>query len=227
VDIPTWLEILDYTLTDGAGVKHAVRGHSYIMTAEEIIARRDYIKQVWNAVVKTNSEGMTPDQILTRIPLENFEYITKQFQRKLEDLKRQHERIVKGYWRQLQGKLFATEILLNIWFGSDLDSLINKYKSMTSNRDKYYFDEDSVNSFAYALIEEGNSGKAWELLNIHLVIFPESARAHSLLGDAYMADGKREEGIKAYTKALSINPSDKAIKGKLEKAKASKKLQVS
>ncbi len=223
VDIPGWIKVLDRILTDGAGVKHAARGHSYIMTGEEIATRRDYIKQIWNAVINANSEGLTPDDILPKLPLENYEFLIRQYQRKPEELKNQHERVVIGFWRQLQDKEFAAEILMDAYLGSSLDSAIEIYKGMFPNRDKYYFDENMVNSFAQMLLSEGDAGKAVELLKVHSIIFSESARVHSLLGDALMADGKRDEAIKAYTKAISINPTSKAIKDKLEKAKILKK----
>jgi predicted negative regulator of RcsB-dependent stress response len=181
------------------------------------------IKQIWNAVTKANSEGLTPDDILPKLPLEDYEYLARQYEGKSEELKNQHERIVTGFWRQLQGKEFAAEILMNAYMESSLDTVIEKYKSLISEKDKYYFDENMVNSFARGLLNEGAAGKAVELLKIHAVAFPESAQVHSFLGDALLADGKREEAIKAYTKALSLNPSSKAMKEKLEKAKSSKK----
>ncbi len=218
-NVPGWIQVLDQVLMDGAGVKHAVRGHSYIMTSEEITARRDYIKQVWGRVVKADSEGLTPDKILPMLPLKNYEFLTQQYQSKPEELENQHKRIVTGFWRQLQGKQFATEILLNAYVESSLDAAIEEYKSMISERDRYYFDEDIVNSFVMALLSEGATEKALELLKVHALIFPESAQVHSFFGDALMAEGKKEEAIKAYEKALSINPANKAAKEKLDKAK--------
>lgn len=223
VDVPGWINALDQILSDGAGVKHAVRGHSYIMTGEEIKSRRDYIKKIWDTVTKANAEGLTPDKIIPKLPLENYAYLTQQYQRKPEDLKNQHERIITGFWRQLQDKDFATEILMKIQMESGLDAVVEKYKSLVSNGEKYYFDEGIVNSFAQGLLREGGAVKALEILKVNAVVFPDSAQVQSLLGDAFMADGKREEAIKAYSKALSLNPSDKVIKEKLEKAKSSKK----
>lgn len=223
VDIPEWIQTLDQILLDGAGVKHAVRGHSYIMTGEEIKARRDYLKQVWNSVVKANSEGLTPDDILPKLPLENYEYLTHQFKRKPEELKSQHERIITGFWRQLQDKEFATEILMKVHIESGLDAAVEKYMSLVSEKEKYYFDENIISNFVRGLLREGATGKAMELLKIHVVMFPDSARVHSLFGDALLAEGKKEEAIKAYIKALSLNPNDKGIQDKLEKAKATKK----
>ncbi len=189
------------------------------MTGEEITARRDYIKKVWSSVVKANSEGLTPDRILPMLPLKNYEFLTQQFQSKPEELENQHERIITGFWRQLQDKEFATEILMNAYVESSLDSAIEEYKDMISERDRYYFDENIVNSFVVGLLREGATDKALELLKVHVLIFPESAQVHSFLGDALMAEGKKEEAIKAYEKALSINPNNKVVKEKLDKAK--------
>jgi glyoxylase-like metal-dependent hydrolase (beta-lactamase superfamily II) len=223
VDIPRWLNALDQILQDGAGVEHAVRGHSYIMTGEEIVARRDYIKQVWDAVTQANSEGLTPDEIIPKLPMEDFGYLIQQYQRKPEELKNYHERIITGFWRQLQNKAFATEILLESQIESGLEAAIEKYKSLASQKEKYYFDESIVNAFAQGLLRSGETLKAQGLLKVHVSVFPDSAQAHSLLGDVLMTDGKIEEAIDAYEKAHSLAPSDNVIKGKLEKAKASKK----
>ncbi|MDH5384447.1 MAG: MBL fold metallo-hydrolase [Candidatus Aminicenantes bacterium] len=217
VDVPGWINTLDRIMEEGQGVKHAVRGHSYVMNYEEVKVRRDYIKQIWDAVKDKNAQGQTPEDIIPQLPLENFNYITKLYQRKPEQLKSQHERIITGFWRQLQGRRFATEILARINRESGMEVAIKEFKNMINEKEKFFFNEGIVNSYASMLVEEGDIKNALELYRLNAVIFPESAEIYSGMGDAFQIAGNMDAAVKAYKKALELDPEDKRTAEKLKK----------
>jgi glyoxylase-like metal-dependent hydrolase (beta-lactamase superfamily II) len=222
VDVTSWIRVLDRVLEEGKGVRHAVRGHSYILTHEEIKARRDYIYQIWTAVKKANAEDLSPEQIFPRLPLKDFEYITGMYERDLEELKNQHERIITGFWRQLQGRKFATEILARILRAEGMDETVKKFRTIVSEKEKYFFNENIVNIYAGMMVQEGAIKNALELYRLNAIVFPESADIYSGMGDAHLANNDNEAALKAYQRALELDPENNEIKKKLERVKSSK-----
>jgi glyoxylase-like metal-dependent hydrolase (beta-lactamase superfamily II) len=103
-DISLWLQVLDAVLAEPDELKHAVRGHTEILSREEIVATRDYMKELWAGIRACNDEGLSLDAIQQRFPLERFSYITKTKHQDETELLRQHTTIVQGFWRQLQNK---------------------------------------------------------------------------------------------------------------------------
>jgi tetratricopeptide (TPR) repeat protein len=48
---------------------------------------------------------------------------------------------------------------------------------------------------------------AIEIFKLNVEYYPASSNVYDSLGDAYEAAGRKEEAIKAYEKALSIDPN--------------------
>ncbi len=75
------------------------------------------------------------------------------------------------------------------------------------NHQQNGFNLQPISSIVSDLISLRRTYEATAFAQLGTEIFPESAQAHMLLGDAFRADGQEEEAIKSYARALLINPS--------------------
>jgi hypothetical protein len=66
--------------------------------------------------------------------------------------------------------------------------------------------EVELNAYGYQLLGQGKSDKAIEILTIVTQRFPKSANAWDSLGEAYATKGDKDNAIKSFKKALSLNP---------------------
>ncbi|MBE0664959.1 MAG: tetratricopeptide repeat protein, partial [Candidatus Aminicenantes bacterium] len=82
-----------------------------------------------------------------------------------------------------------------------------------------YFDESSINSFAYELLNSGKTEEAIMVFGLNVKIFPESANAFDSLAEAYMKNGQKELAVKNYEKTLALDPGNTNAQKMLEKLK--------
>jgi tetratricopeptide (TPR) repeat protein len=66
--------------------------------------------------------------------------------------------------------------------------------------------EAELNVYGYQLLGNGQHDKAIEILKVNTERFPKSANAWDSLGEAYATKGDKDNAIKSFKKALSLNP---------------------
>ncbi len=92
--------------------------------------------------------------------------------------------------------------------GRDLSVFIKKYREFKANPQRRFINTESpLNQFGYQLLNAGRIDEAIEIFKLNVEYYPNSANVYDSLGDAYQAAGKKDEAVKAYEKALSINPN--------------------
>ena len=90
----------------------------------------------------------------------------------------------------------------------DIVEFVPKYKAFKANpKGKFVDSEAAMNRFGYALIEKQRVADAIEIFKLNVEAYPKSANVYDSLGDAYQAAGRKEEAIKSYEKALTIDPN--------------------
>ncbi len=90
----------------------------------------------------------------------------------------------------------------------DLSEFIARYKSFKSETKHRYVDtEGLINRLGYNLLQSNQVAAAVEVFKLNVEAYPNSANAYDSLGDALAAAGRKEEAIKSYEKALSIEPN--------------------
>jgi hypothetical protein len=72
---------------------------------------------------------------------------------------------------------------------------------------RYLNVESDVNRLGYDLLRRNRSAEAVEVFKLNSRLHPASANVFDSLGDGLAAAGNKDEAIKAYMKALSIDPS--------------------
>lgn len=92
--------------------------------------------------------------------------------------------------------------------GRDLSVFIKKYREFKANPQRRFINTESpLNQFGYQLLNARRIDEAIEIFKLNVEYYPNSANVYDSLGDAYQAAGKKDEAVKAYEKALSINPN--------------------
>lgn len=90
----------------------------------------------------------------------------------------------------------------------DITGFIKKYREFKANPQRRFISTESpINQFGYFLLGAKRVDEAIEIFKLNVEYYPNSANVYDSLGDAYQAAGRKEEAIKAYEKALSIDPN--------------------
>lgn len=98
----------------------------------------------------------------------------------------------------------AARILETEGLQQSLDFLTELSKG---NHQQNGFSLSPINTIVSQLIGLHRTYEAIAFAKLGVRLFPESAPAYMLLGDAYRADQQEEEAIRSYARALLINPS--------------------
>ena len=83
--------------------------------------------------------------------------------------------------------------------------LFEKLRADPQNR--LTFEERDCNTLGYQLLGRGRTEDAIRIFQLTVKVYPNSANAYDSLGEAYVRAGNRELAIKAYEKALAIDPA--------------------
>lgn len=91
-----------------------------------------------------------------------------------------------------------------------IDSAIAGYHRLKNSNEAsgYNFTESELNSLGYYLLRSKRIQDAIDIFLLNTKEYPESANTHDSLGEAYMADGKKESAIASYRRSLELNPNN-------------------
>jgi len=95
-----------------------------------------------------------------------------------------------------------------------VEAAIKQYRELKENHPKSYdFGPRQLNSLGYQLLGMERVKDAIEIFKLNIEVYPKNANCHDSLGEAYMANGDKENAIKHYEKALELDPKmESAIK---------------
>lgn len=104
--------------------------------------------------------------------------------------------------------------------GRDISEFIKKYREFRANPQHRFINTESpLNQFGYFLLNNKKVNEAIEIFKLNVESYPNSANVYDSLGDALQTAGKKEEAIKSYEKALSIDPNYPSAAESLKKLK--------
>lgn len=104
--------------------------------------------------------------------------------------------------------------------GRDLSVFTKKYREFKTNPQRRFINtEADINRFGYFLLNAKRLDEAVEIFKLNVEYYPNSANVYDSLGDALQAAGKKDEAIRAYEKALSIDPNYPSSLENLKKLK--------
>jgi hypothetical protein len=96
-----------------------------------------------------------------------------------------------------------------------MDSVYRAYRA--DPRHRYASTEDSLNALGYALLQEGRGDAAVDVFSLNTEAFPGSANAYDSRGEALATVGDTAAAIRAYERAVRLDP---ALPGAAEKLRA-------
>lgn len=100
------------------------------------------------------------------------------------------------------------EIAMELFQANDLKSFRAKALEFKNNPANFYQSiEADINSFGYRLVSLKKMEEALDMFKLNVELYPDSVNAYDSLGEFYASAGNREEAIKAYEKALKIDPT--------------------
>jgi hypothetical protein len=136
-----------------------------------------------------------------------------------EDYRSSRDPILQAVFDYIPGSTIA-DIIAEASTQNDIVEFSKKYREFKTNpKNKYTDTEAQTNRFGYVLMQKQKANEAIEVFKLNAESYPESANVHDSLGDAYQAAGKKDEAIKSYEKALSIDPKYPSALDALKKLK--------
>jgi tetratricopeptide (TPR) repeat protein len=136
-----------------------------------------------------------------------------------EDYRNSRDPMLQAVFDYVPGSTMA-DIIAEAAKQNDVAGFVKKYREFKANpKNKFADTEAQINRFGYALLQRQKAGEAIEVFKLNVESYPESANVYDSLGDAYRAAGKKDEAVRSYEKALSINPQMPSSIDSLKKLK--------
>lgn len=106
-------------------------------------------------------------------------------------------------------ELSARVKLEAVYKKSGLEAMKLEYnKMMTADKNKYFFEENTLIEFGYHLMQDKEFDGAIKVFGIVTEKFPNSSNAFDSLGEAYMKASKKRLAIENYEKSLKLDPQN-------------------
>lgn len=126
--------------------------------------------------------------------------------------------ILQGAEAEMPRKSLAIA-LLPVFAKDGVAAGLNKYKELKTD-ETYELNEADLNRTGYSLLQNGKVKEAIEVFKINVAEFPDSWNTYDSLGEAYMADGQKDNAIANYEKSIEMNPENTNGKEMLAKLRA-------
>lgn len=122
------------------------------------------------------------------------------------------QKTLKEYYRSLDiGPLQERKTLLEyLKKDTSNDEIIRIYKTQDPNDPKMIVAEDSeqvLNRYGYYLLEQSKTNEALKIFELNKELYPTSPNAHDSYGEGLLILGDTINAIKAYKKALELDPA--------------------
>ena len=114
-------------------------------------------------------------------------------------------------------KQSAARMLGKLIIEKGLSEALKEFEAIKENKTDYQLAENDMNNLGYFFLQQGKVKEAIEVFKLNVAAFPESFNVYDSLGEAYMADGDKENAIINYKKSLELNPNNINGKKILEK----------
>ena len=207
LDVQRWIDVFEEILEGEDRVDKVIWGTNEVWSREEALTRLDYIRRLWAAVSRAESEGKTLAQIQDELSLEKGFAFVKDMDiyrdRGEEWVLPQHRSHVRVFY--LQHKKMASDIIMK-----GIDGPIAKAvgKARKERGRGLYFDETTINEIGYDLINAARYDDAVEVLSLNTEVFPESPNVWDSLAEALMKNGDRKKAAEYYRKVLELDPGN-------------------
>jgi polyisoprenoid-binding protein YceI len=113
-----------------------------------------------------------------------------------------------------QGKKSIGAAFLEIVDHDGVDAALRKYPELAKDTATYFLSPNQLVIVGRKLLQRGNKKEGLAVLKMNADLYPDSARAFDALGDACVENGDREAAVRAFRRAVQLDPQDTgAIEG--------------
>ncbi len=209
-DLPRWLSVFDYILSDKEDIKHVVRANSQVTwTPERLRAQRDFIQEINEKVISADAQGLSLEQTLESLTIDRAFPYTKEWEDYSEILDNDLRGIIAWIWRTMNDSAAGeTERVLRT---EGTSAAINRFHQIKSSSDFYLF-ESEFNSLGYKLLGEERIDDALAVFKLVVETWPDSWNAYDSLAEACLNNGQEELAKEYYLKSLELNPENENAK---------------
>jgi CubicO group peptidase (beta-lactamase class C family) len=117
-------------------------------------------------------------------------------------------------------RLSVARKMLAIVDSKGVDGAIALYHQLkTAEPNAYDFSETQLNGVGYALLGRRDTAGAIRVFELNAQQFPKSSNVFDSLGEALAAAGRRDDAVKAYSRAVEIDPGNINAQTMLKKLK--------
>ncbi len=156
--------------------------------------------------------------IVTRLPEDGY-YIVVFCNSRPAEIRSVEQNIIRLlYGYELDFSPSIALALARILESDGLEAALDYLSGFSENEEKQ--DELSFNDIARVgrdLLYLDRTGEAISIFKVGVELFPQTANAYVMLGDGYHAEGKKEKAIKAYAKALLLEPQHSGALQKIQR----------
>ncbi|MCB0475104.1 MAG: serine hydrolase [Flavobacteriaceae bacterium] len=120
--------------------------------------------------------------------------------------------IIRGK-EPMEPEIPVTQILAKAYFEKGKDYVKKNFNAITQNMSMRTPKEDLLNQIGYSLLQSGTKDNLKNAIGIFLLnteLFPDVANTWDSYGEALLIEGDKSGALKAYEKALSLDPSLKS-----------------
>ncbi|MBN1827391.1 MAG: MBL fold metallo-hydrolase [Candidatus Eisenbacteria bacterium] len=212
LDVPRWIEALDWALDEEGGVRTVIPGHRDVWPREKLVFWRNYIVDLWEGIRAADAEGLDIDALAARFPRSaRLDYLKAIGHDDTELTHFQQENVI-GFWKQLRES--AAEVV-----GAAFDEGgIERGRAVFADlreEGRAFFDENEFNDLGYRLLQEQRVDEAIVVFTSNAEAFPESWNAWDSLAEGYMTRGDSAAAIRHYRRSIEIYPENENGREKL------------
>lgn len=217
--VQLWLKVLDDLLEKNKNIQRVYCGVSGSMDMEDLVLRRDYIRDLWTAVKTATEEGIDLETARERLSLDGeFAHLRSlpiYTNNSEEWVSWDHNIHLDAYWRYQHE--CAAQAIEDALAASGLAAAEARFREMKNYvRHRYYFQENRFNDLGYKLMNDGNLPAAVAVFGMNVEAHPESGNAHDSLGESLLKAGKKEAAMHMYSQALELDPENANARRVLE-----------
>jgi CubicO group peptidase (beta-lactamase class C family) len=106
-------------------------------------------------------------------------------------------------------RLSIARRLLPVIDTKGIEAALALHEQLRTNEERTYdFSEPELNGLGYSLLNRGSSADAIRVFELNTQRFPSSSNAFDSLGEALARAGKRDEAVRAYTRAVELDANN-------------------
>lgn len=124
------------------------------------------------------------------------------------------------YWKKVMYWIGGGKGILTFYKpGQPINEVVNfiKQERMKESNSDYNVSELGINTFGYALVQQGHNEDALVILKLNTEFYPNAWNTFDSYGEILLKLGRKEEALKAYKKSLELNPGNENAKMILKK----------